>query len=177
MSKILWVHLAGSLWGNLSHQFYYPVSLQLLNLPTCIASFGSLGHCWHRFKTCHHRVTLLFIPTFFFFFCHALISTFIWFRGSEPHILPSHSCLPNLSERLGLWTWTLLLPSPTFSFMGWLIPFPLTCFFSSIGSCYLSCLGDLCDFPVPAWHRHHLPSFLSHADESPHFNLLVTNPS
>jgi hypothetical protein len=46
---------------------------------------------------------------------------------------------------------------PTFSFMGWVAPFPLTCTFSSIGSCYLSCLVYLCYLPVPVLA---LPTFL-----------------
>ena len=69
-------------------------------------------------------------------------------QGLWASLFAPHSCLLPASERLCLWPWSLLC-SPAFAFMGLLGPSPLTRLFSSVGSCYLSCLGCLCDFPDP----------------------------
>ena len=69
-------------------------------------------------------------------------------QGLWASLFAPHSYLLPAAERLCLWSWSLLR-SPAFSFMGLLGSSPLTCLFSSVGSCYLSCLGCLCDFPDP----------------------------
>lgn len=85
-----------------------------------------------------------FLPTF----SAVCLRVFSSASGLWASLFAPHSCLLPASERLCLWPWSLL-HSPALSFMGLLGPSPLMGLFSSVGSCYLSCLGCLCDFPDP----------------------------
>lgn len=106
-------------------------------------------------------------PTFF----AMCLQKFLFDLGGLSLLIPACPSPPHPPHLLKGFTF------PTCWFMGWLVPFPVTCLLSSMGSCYFSCVGYVCDFPVPAQHGLHLTSFLSHAEETLLLNLLVTSPS
>lgn len=112
-----------------------------------------LQFCWHDFMTSH--CWRWHYESFSYILHYMLESIFICLRGSEPHcllLIPASFLL----LRLCLWPWSLLR-SPAFSFMGLLGPSPLMRLFSSVGSCYLSCLG--CMWLPLTQDRIHLPPF------------------
>lgn len=121
---------------------YGPASLQLLDLlPAWLPSAPSAAHDTGGPPTATEGR--------YFLSSHFVFAVLLDSGTLSLTVLPSHSCPFHLSERLRLCPRTLT-PSPALSFVGWLGPFPLTCFVSAVGSCCLSCSGHVWGLPVPA---------------------------